>query len=308
MTVKIRIVNQADIPTWLALSQEYDDYVKALVPDLSEWYGGNDADPAYEVYMDAKIAKQEAFMAIDALGNCLGIVAVSKNNNRITFWAVSHNTDVSAVGNALLTQALAHLNNVKPIHANILCSAAPHIQKERALFHSFGFAYACDAIECGVPVNTFVKPAVKGRAQCLVIRDSKILLLKCKNEDNAHYIPGGGIELGETPEQAALCELQEECNVTGVIIRKTSEWTCPLDGSSKLYTYWTDIGEQQPSLGYDPELAPDKQLLAELRWLALDETTEIDRAYLWSAGLMSIPEFAQEVDQWAREISYPNRR
>ena len=147
----------------------------------------------------------------------------------------------------------------------------------------------------------------KGRAQCLVVRDSKILLVKC-HEDDAHYIPGGGIEPGETSEQAALRELQEECNVTGKIIKKTSEWTCPLDGSSKLYTYWINIGEQQPSLGYDPELAPDKQLLAEVRWLALDELSEVDRAYLWSAGLMSIPEFMREVDTWAREISYPNRR
>ena len=81
-----------------------------------------------------------------------------------------------------------------------------------------------------------------------------------------------------------------------------------LDDESRLYTYWINIGEQRPSLGYDPEFPADKQLLAEVRWLALDELSEVDRAYLWSAGLMSIPEFMREVDSWAREISYPNRR
>jgi len=149
----------------------------------------------------------------------------------------------------------------------------------------------------------------KGRAQCLVIRDGKILMVKHCFEDDAHYTtPGGGIEPGETPEQAALRELQEECNVTGGIVKKTSEWKCPLDDDTFLYTYQVDIGEQTPSLGHDPELTADKQCLAEVRWLALDEISEVDRVYLWSAGLMSIPEFAREVGTWVREISYPSRR
>jgi len=127
--------------------------------------------------------------------------------------------------------------------------------------------------------------------------------------DDAHYTtPGGGIEPSETPEQAALRELQEECNVTGKIIKKTSEWKCPFDDDSFFYTYQVDIGDQVPSLGHDPELGADKQCLAEVRWMALHECSEVDRAYLWSAGLMAIPEFAREVDTWSREISYPGRR
>jgi len=38
------------------------------------------------------------------------------------------------------------------------------------------------------------------------------------------------------------------------------------------------------------------------------ELSEVDRAYLWSAGLLSIPAFAAELDTWAREISYPGKR
>ena len=146
-----------------------------------------------------------------------------------------------------------------------------------------------------------------GRAQCLVVRDGKILMMQNRQDGDEWYCtPGGGIEPGETPEQAALRELREECNVTGTIIRKTSEWADPF-GTDKFYTYHIDIGDQTPSLGCDPEL-PDDPILTGVRWLALDEITEVDRAYLWSAGLLSIPQFAHELDTWAREISCPGKR
>ena len=147
----------------------------------------------------------------------------------------------------------------------------------------------------------------KGRAQCLVVRDGKVLMVKHRYEGGEYYCcPGGAIEAGETPDQAALRELREECNVAGTVIRKTGEYVDPYDCQTSFYTYWIDIGDQTPSLGYDPELA--EQILAAVRWMALHELSELDRAYLWSAGLLSIPEFARELDTWAREISYPAKR
>ena len=51
------------------------------------------------------------------------------------------------------------------------------------------------------------------RAQCLVIRGNKILMAKhCENEQEYWCLPGGGIEPDELPSEAALRELQEECN------------------------------------------------------------------------------------------------
>jgi len=148
----------------------------------------------------------------------------------------------------------------------------------------------------------------KGRAQCLVVRGNKLLMMRNRQDGDEWYCtPGGGIEPGETPEQAALRELQEECNVTGTIIRKTSEWVGPFDPDEFFYTYHVDIGEQIPSLGYDPEL-PDNPILVDACWMALNELSEVDRAYLWASGLLSIAQFAHELDTWAREISYPGRR
>ena len=151
----------------------------------------------------------------------------------------------------------------------------------------------------------------KGRAQCLVIRDNKILMVKHKHSENEwHYcLPGGGIEKGETPEQAAIRELQEECLVSCKIIKKVSEYVDSFDWGCgdyhSIYTFQADIGGQNPILGKDPELSQNNQILNEVRWLSLNEISERDRAFLWAAGLLSIGQFADELLSWSSDISYP---
>ena len=38
------------------------------------------------------------------------------------------------------------------------------------------------------------------------------------------------------------------------------------------------------------------------------ELSEIDRAFLWASGLLSIIDFAEELNSWNRDISYPSKR
>jgi 8-oxo-dGTP diphosphatase len=58
----------------------------------------------------------------------------------------------------------------------------------------------------------------------LIIHNGKMLLME-RWRDGSHYfsIPGGGIEKGETPEQATKRELHEELGVRIQIIRKLYE-------------------------------------------------------------------------------------
>jgi 8-oxo-dGTP pyrophosphatase MutT (NUDIX family) len=145
----------------------------------------------------------------------------------------------------------------------------------------------------------------KGRAQCIVVRDNKILMVKhVIGNDYWHCLPGGGIEYGETPEQAAVRELKEECLVDGKIIKKTSEFADPFDDNTFYYTFHIDIGTQSPSLGIDPEIL-ENPILVEVRWMSLNEISEKSRVYLWAAGLASIKEFADELGTWSKDISYP---
>jgi ADP-ribose pyrophosphatase YjhB (NUDIX family) len=116
-------------------------------------------------------------------------------------------------------------------------------------------------------------------------------------------LPGGSINPQETPEAAALRELKEECGVNGQVISQTAHAT-DAEGMETM-TFLVEIDEQQPEIGYDPEFALAEQVLADMRWLSLAEIPERDRAYLWAAGLMSIPEFLNEVSHWGNDISYP---
>ena len=148
----------------------------------------------------------------------------------------------------------------------------------------------------------------KGRAQCIVVRDGKILMAKHREGGVEYYcIPGGGIEAGETPEQAAVRELREECCVEGKIIQRLGEYHDPYEHDRIFYNYQLDIGEQEPKLGYDPEFAEKNAILVGVKWLALNEMSERDRAFLWSAGIFAIKEFAEELQSYSDDISYPKK-
>lgn len=146
---------------------------------------------------------------------------------------------------------------------------------------------------------------MRDRSVVFVVRDKKILMEKLHYDDRYFYsIPGGGIEEGETPEQTALRELKEECGLEGSIKRKLTE-VYRRDGSTE-YVFEVDVPEeQQPIVGYDPEEVGGEQPIKDVCWLALDEMTEKDRAFLWSYGLMDIEGFFEEVIGWGDRISYP---
>ena len=151
--VEIKIVCLSDIPNWILLSKEYDSYVQEIVPNLTEWYEGSETSISFDMYMKAKISKNEAFMATDESGAYCGIVAISKNNNNITFFGISHKFDFYEIGGFLLEHVLPLLNTKAIIKTNVIKSNAEQIQKQHVLLSNYGFVFSHDDLENGVPVS-----------------------------------------------------------------------------------------------------------------------------------------------------------
>ena len=120
-----------------------------------------------------------------------------------------------------------------------------------------------------------------------VSADHKKVLLTKRNAPNypawhnKWQIAGGGLEIGETPEEGVVRELWEELHVKATIIYphpivKTNYWTKEegdegVDFQVVLLTYLVDIGGHTPDLSYDQERETN-----DWGWFGKEEIKELD--------------------------------
>lgn len=74
-----------------------------------------------------------------------------------------------------------------------------------------------DRVEYDEPAETAPRSE---RGAAVVCRNEQILAIAYRPEKGGFFIPGGGVEEGETPEQAAIRELHEETGLHGTVQRK----------------------------------------------------------------------------------------
>ena len=96
-------------------------------------------------------------------------------------------------------------------------------------------------------------------------------------------VAGGGLEFGETMEDAVARELWEELHVKAKIIHphpivKSSIWYAEesdekMDTEVILIMYLVNIGDQQPDLTQDPD---PSQETGNWGWFTLDEVKKLD--------------------------------
>lgn len=154
----VRMATCEDKPAWLALSQEYDKYVCELTSDMALWYDGFDS------YMDTKIRKNEAAIAVDRrTGRCYGVIAFSRDNNRITFFGVSESAAFDETAERLFTVTLRQLNTDAAIAACVLAGAHPVFKKEIAVFERHDFTITGETLEQGVKAHSLLRRATNDK-------------------------------------------------------------------------------------------------------------------------------------------------
>jgi 8-oxo-dGTP diphosphatase len=119
---------------------------------------------------------------------------------------------------------------------------------------------------------------ITGRA--IIVHDGKILLME-RWRDGLHYfsIPGGGVEPGETNEQAAIREIAEEMSVEVEVVRKLF---VAETADSMHHIYLCRYVSGEPSLAPDSEEARDHaggSNLFKPSWVPLESLGDLPFEY-----------------------------
>ncbi len=115
------------------------------------------------------------------------------------------------------------------------------------------------------------------RVCAAILRNNEILMVRHQHDGRAYWtLPGGGVELGETNEQAVLREVREETHLEGSVQRYLFAEPYPA-GLCLCFLVAVDAA-QTPHLGYDPEethLPAADRMLRDLAWQPL-RTMQVD--------------------------------
>ena len=121
-----------------------------------------------------------------------------------------------------------------------------------------------------VPRTTFSKEESTSAARAIINLGQQILLCRGSAENFTH-MPGGHIDLGETPEVALIRELQEEIGISPVSYHLVAEM------DHEFIRGYDSVLEKQHSYIYNVKLAPficelgqfskEKKLSYEWHWL-----------------------------------------
>lgn len=126
------------------------------------------------------------------------------------------------------------------------------------------------------------------RATAVILKDAQVLLIhRIRNGDKYHVFPGGGVEEGETYEDALIREIQEELTLDITKYELLTELTnleIPVNSSGESLRMDTNVYLVSDYSG-TPEIGgPEKEKMNEnnqyfLAWIKVSELKELPDIY-----------------------------
>lgn len=240
------------------------------------------------------MGKRQA-ICVKVSGKIVGIMLFSRGHNMICCLGVSPDYRRCGIASILMDEALRNLDKTKEISVSTFRADDEKGLAPRALYEKYGFIEDELTEVMGYPNQKYIlhpnefqkvnkkvktieirgvnayKTFTKTRVGCrgIVIKDSRMLI---SHEVNADYylIPGGGLEVDETPEE---CCIREICEETGYIVKPSIHFLT-INEYYEAYKFISHyflcdiIGESEQTLTIDeikrgliPEwISPDKML------------------------------------------------
>lgn len=149
----VRVSTTNDFPDWLKLAKEVEPLFGPMI-----------SDPIFCDGLKQVIHERNAFCFTEdeqegRHRTFLGGIAISKETNEIAWFAVFQHSRGRNVGVALLSEALKHLDNTKPILVTTFDKTVEAGTPARRLYESFGFRDSLEAgfNPAGIPVVTMIR-------------------------------------------------------------------------------------------------------------------------------------------------------
>jgi len=148
----IRWATEKDLPAWYALATEVSEIFQHpadMGAELSSNASGSGA-----------VSRHEMLTAVDYMsGKNIGFICFSRNNNSITWFAVSELHRGKGAGDRLLKTALRQLDTNKDITVTTFTDDYTQGAAARALYRKHGFTEETPAVHLGLPRSEMKRPA-----------------------------------------------------------------------------------------------------------------------------------------------------
>lgn len=121
---------------------------------------------------------------------------------------------------------------------------------------------------------------IRVRVSALILQKNHLLVIKQNAPSRAEYIwlpPGGGMDFGETTEEALRREVFEETSIEikNARIRYIHEFIEPPYHAVEFY-FFVESFMGTPTLGSDPELSIDHQQLIDVKFVPVPELVNLN--------------------------------